>query len=110
MTARRFRLEMAGVTAHGLAFDSEQELDDFLAARSITIAEPFVTRPAIVSTAPPLAIESSPRPRGRPSVNAVIAEAVRALGQRLASSKSDAARARLVQQHIAKACADPSAI
>jgi hypothetical protein len=99
VTARRFpfRLEIAGMTVAGV-IETEDELDEQLAGRDQ------------VAT-PPLPIERVEEPhRGRPSFDATITAAVRALGRRLDPRQSRVARARRVLKHLAGTDIEAAAI
>ena len=94
MPAVRFTIQVLGETLHGVAFQTETELDALLACRHVTPA------PAAVRTSTP-ALEES-RQRGRPCFNDMIAGALDAVGP-LDRRLSCAARARLVLRHLARA-------
>lgn len=102
MTAHRFRLELAGQTVYGLAFTSETDLDAFMAVRTTVGAADLVdTRPP----APPP--DPEPVHRGRPSFDALIAEAVQALDAELKPRLTLRERARRVLKYLAPRCAPP---
>lgn len=92
----RFKLELAGQTVYGLAFATEAELDRFCADRGLDLARPVPVEDA--------------RPRGRPSFHAAISAAVAALHVELAGCDNAAARARLVQRHIARTAPDAASV
>lgn len=95
MSAHRFRLEVAGQVVVGLAFTSEDELEDFLLGRG-GLGES-------VAQAPPARSEpDEPRGRGRPSHAAVIAAAVAALGAKLGGRQSLAQRTNFVLEQLAE--------
>jgi hypothetical protein len=98
MTARRFRTEIAGVVRVGLEFNSEAELEEFLAGRGLA-AEPDTTRP----------LEAAEPQRGRPSFDTAIAQAVEALGAELDACRGPAERARCVLRHLTNTC-DPASL
>lgn len=93
MTLHRFKLELAGQTVYGLAFETEAELEQFCASRGgLQVAQPAA--PADPPTA-------EPRARGRPSFDSMIAAAVKEL--ELDDRESLPVRARQVLQHLALA-------
>jgi hypothetical protein len=96
VTARRYRTEIAGVLRVGLEFDSEAELEDFLAARGIVL----VLAESAGAAAPQICAESEPRHMGRPSHDDLIAQAIDELGEQLEERDSIAAQARLVRDHL----------
>jgi hypothetical protein len=104
VSARRFRLEVAGEVKVGLAFDSDVELEEFLAGRGLvgTVTEP--------ASAARKQADAEPRPRGRPPFDDVIAAAVTTLGAEIDRVDTLRAAAGLVQRAIAAAGAAPDAV
>ena len=98
MTARRFKLTFDdGSEFFCAAFESEGAREQAIAGVSIPAIEPFES-----------AAEEQPRPRGRPSFDAVIAEAVQTL--QLEETSPLAERARCVLKYLAETCSDPADI
>jgi hypothetical protein len=113
MSAKRLRLEIAGELIVGLAFRNEAELERFLLNHCIFLddvppparAVPQVQvdrTPANADRNRDLTAPEPPRRRGRPSMNRIIDEAVRELGDELDQHADQAPRARLVQRMIAR--------
>jgi hypothetical protein len=93
MSVRRFRHAAAGRVTVGLEFDSEAELEAFLAGRGL--AMPEQPAPSAARIPAPPAVKP-----GRPNMDAVIAAAVRAVA---IGDASKATIARSVRAHIAAA-------
>ena len=97
MTAHRFRIQIGGRELHGLAFDSEAELERFIIGRGLALA---AAAPA-PSVAAAVAEPEPSRRRGRPGHAAAIAAAVRQLGE-AGRAGIIADRARLVLRALAE--------
>jgi hypothetical protein len=96
MAARRYRTEIAGLVRVGLEFDSEAELEAFLAGRDCS---PWPSSGAAPSA--PADQGGAKTFRGRPSLDAKIAKAVEELGDGIDSASTLAERARKVLRHLA---------
>jgi hypothetical protein len=92
----RFRVDFAGESLYGIAFASEAELEEFIARRG-----GLVHTSATVPAAELQAIEE-PQARGRPSYDAMLQAAVKAIGRQLRACSSLSERARLVLKHLAE--------
>jgi hypothetical protein len=92
---RLFTLTIAGETCHGLAWDSEEARDEFLAARGIVLV-------AESSPAEPPPPPDEPEPViGRPSKSTIIAAAIDELGDdRLGACDSVADQVRVIRAHL----------
>ena len=93
MSAHRFVVTIDGKVQHGLLFESENELEDFLLGRAL------VGVPG--TSAPPPPSEPDEARQGRPSFDDLIAQAVASLGPKLAAYGSTAERARCVLRLLA---------
>jgi hypothetical protein len=91
VTARRFRHESAGRVTVGIEFDSDTELEAFLAGRGLTVP---AVEPRTASPVPTAKV-------GRPNLDGVISAAVRSVAIGDAASKATIARS--VQARIAAA-------
>ena len=99
MAARRFTQTIGGETYHGLLFNTEQEMEEFLGARGIVLLLGDHAAPSVTSaTSAPTSDE--PRAPGRPSLDAIIGQAIEALGRRLDEATSVAAQARMVRAYL----------
>jgi hypothetical protein len=90
MTYHRFRLELGGRIAYGVAFDSEPELEAFITIRGVDVG----------GSAAMHGPDLEPRERGRPSRDEEIAAAIDALDENLDRYGSIKAQARAVREHL----------
>jgi len=92
MTAHRFKLELAGRIMYGAAFETEAELEAFIAIRAVDLGG------SAAVPADPRGDEQ--RFRGRPSRNEEIAAAIDALDDELDRCGSIKSQARAVRTYL----------
>ena len=96
-----------GTTLYCVGFEDELELTGLLSRRTVRTSVNLSSSPSAEGLDWPPRIEPE-RPRGRPSFDAVLGEAVQAL--RLDPAQSLAERARRVLKYLAQTCGDPADI
>ena len=97
MTARCFKLEIAGEAWYGVAFQTEAERETFLGVRGIVLVD------QLPGPRPPADDATERDTGGRPSSSSSIERAVEELGPQLEEFSSIAAKARLVRDHMGAA-------
>lgn len=95
MNYYRFDFVIAGSRLFGLAFASERELEAFLAGSGAVLAK-------TLSPATRLQVDEEPGPRGRPSFDELLGNAVDALGAEIDRCATLRSAARLVQRAMAR--------